>query len=598
MLLFGAIALIPAILIIFISLLAFKPRFLTLNSLKELYSLPILFFVLSSGWLFKHSQRMQFSDWDEFTQWGFAVKAMYLFDSLGPLSPAYLNNPGYPPGLSVLAYLVVKIGGSWDEADVFWAYQLLFVSFLLPLLGKFNFRKISYLLISVILFTFASIIFFNPFNTVYADFLLSLFFAYSLYLATDKKTYANRFIFLNLLLVVSTLMLVKDMSIYFVLVLTLLVGLNSFLFGIMGDQARKRLILISILRASLIFLAGYATRFIWLLFVNSGNLNSATSSTFGNSASLVKNTLGIEDYLSGPVTQNFINKILNEPLSRWVAFSPEWIGFPLTTVQWLSIYSALFFLIVFAAGSRISKFHEFTNSLIIVGGAFGYFVVLLISYLSIFSGVNSVILTSVDRYIAIYLSAIVMYLVARAIHQISDFSEVITNPSLGKFENFIPKLAIGITVVFLLQSQVTYLTTYVKKPNEYSDNLRVNYKVLTEKIKYLDLKIEDKVWIISQDTMGFEFYIFQYEVLPASVGSIPFSIGTPSSKQDIWTDPKMTIDKWDLALDDYDYVVMFNSSETFVKEYGDLFEDPESLKEQGIYRVEHSDSGNKLIKHI
>ena len=541
---------------------------------------------------------MQFSDWDEFTQWGFAVKAMFLFDSLGPLSPAYLNNPGYPPGLSVLAYLVVKIGGSWDEADVFWAYQLLFVSFLLPLLGKFNFRKISYLLISVILFTFASIIFFNPFNTVYADFLLSLFFAYSLYLATDKNTYSNRFIFLNLLLVVSTLMLVKDMSMYFILVLTVLVGVNSYFFGIIEGQIRRRLILISVLRAGLIFVVGYATRFIWLIFANSGNLNSATSSTFGNSASLVKTTLSTGEYFSGPVTQNFINKIFNEPLSRWVAFSPEWIGFPLTTMQWLYIYSILFFLIVFAANSRASKLHELTNGVIIVGGAFGYFIVLLISYLNIFSGVNSVILTSVDRYIAIYLSTIVMYLVARAIQQISDFSEVVRNPFVGNFQSLIPKLAIGITLVFLFQSQVTYLTTYVKKPNEYSDNLRVNYQVLTEKIRYLDLKIEDKVWIISQDTMGFEFYLFQYEVLPASVGSIPFSIGTPSSKQDIWTDPKMTIDQWDLALNDYDYVVMFKSTETFIEEYGDLFEDPESLKEQGIYRVEHSGSGNRLIKHI
>jgi hypothetical protein len=541
---------------------------------------------------------MQFSDWDEFTQWGFAVKAMFLFDSLGPLSPAYLNNPDYPPALSALAYLVVKIGGGWDEADVFWAYQLLFIAFLLPLLSKFNFRKISYLIISVFLFTFASIIFFNPFNTVYADFLLSLFFAYSLYLATDKNTYSNRFIFLNLLLVVSTLMLVKDMSMYFILVLTVLVGVNSYFFGIIEGQIRRRLILISVLRAGLIFVVGYATRFIWLIFANSGNLNSATSSTFGNSASLVKTTLSTGEYFSGPVTQNFINKIFNEPLSRWVAFSPEWIGFPLTTMQWLYIYSILFFLIVFAANSRASKLHELTNGVIIVGGAFGYFIVLLISYLNIFSGVNSVILTSVDRYIAIYLSTIVMYLVARAIQQISDFSEVVRNPFVGNFQSLIPKLAIGITLVFLFQSQVTYLTTYVKKPNEYSDNLRVNYQVLTEKIRYLDLKIEDKVWIISQDTMGFEFYLFQYEVLPASVGSIPFSIGTPSSKQDIWTDPKMTIDQWDLALNDYDYVVMFKSTETFIEEYGDLFEDPESLKEQGIYRVEHSGSGNRLIKHI
>jgi hypothetical protein len=122
--------------------------------------------------------------------------------------------------------------------------------------------------------------------------------------------------------------------------------------------------------------------------------------------------------------------------------------------------------------------------------------------------------------------------------------------------------------------------------------------VLAEKIEYLNLGVEDKVWIICQDTMGFEFYLFQYEVLPASVGSIPFSIGTPSSEQDIWTDPKMTIDKWDSALSEYDYVIVFKSTETFIKEYGDLFEDPSTLNEQGIYRIEKNGAGNKLIKHI
>jgi hypothetical protein len=126
----------------------------------------------------------------------------------------------------------------------------------------------------------------------------------------------------------------------------------------------------------------------------------------------------------------------------------------------------------------------------------------------------------------------------------------------------------------------------------------VNYKTLTEKIKFLNLTTDDRVWIISQDTMGFEFYIFQYEVLPASVGSIPFSIGTPSSPQDIWTDPKMTPEKWDEALDNYDYVLIFKTTDSFVSEFGPMFEDPSSLIEQGIYRVEKDQTGNRLVKHI
>jgi len=425
---------------------------------------------------------------------------------------------------------------------------------------------------------------------------LSIFFAYSLVLATSRQTYTNRFLFLNFLILISTLMLVKDMSIFFVIVIAAVVGANSFMFAKLIEMPRRRKILVSITRAALTFITGYLTRFIWLNFANGGNLSETSSATLAGSGSRLRKTFNSDGVFTNEVTVNFLNKIFDEPLQRWVAFSPEWIGFPLSTIQWIFIFSLLMILIIVNSQSKISKIQEIFNAVLILGGAFCYFLVLLISYLNIFKGINSIILTSVDRYIATYLSGVVFYLSARAVQQIYKSNVEVSEIKDSNIK--LPSLSIGLIFVFLFQAQVSYLTNYYQKPNEYSDNLRVNYKTLTEKIKFLNLTADDRVWIISQDTMGFEFYIFQYEVLPASVGSIPFSIGTPSSPQDIWTDPKMTPEKWDEALDNYDYVLIFKTTDSFVSEFGPMFEDPSSLIEQGIYRVEKDQTGNRLVKHI
>ena len=84
--------------------------------------------------------------------------------------------------------------------------------------------------------------------------------------------------------------------------------------------------------------------------------------------------------------------------------------------------------------------------------------------------------------------------------------------------------------------------------------------------------------------------------MPASVGPVPWSIGSAYSDGDIWTDTKVTAEKWDGWLDEYEYVYVNKVTESYIEEFGSLYEDPASMTTPGFYKVVHNGSGNKLVR--
>lgn len=93
--------------------------FMSREKLIVAFSPSLVIFVTVSTWMFRHSQHMRFKEWDEFSQWGPAVKSMVLFDKIGPYSPAHLVFPEYPPGLSLFSYFVTAIGRRWMKLMFF-----------------------------------------------------------------------------------------------------------------------------------------------------------------------------------------------------------------------------------------------------------------------------------------------------------------------------------------------------------------------------------------------------------------------------------------------------------------------------------------------
>jgi hypothetical protein len=601
-LLIGAIALIPATIVLSIVLAAKKSNFLNRESLAELVSLPIVFFVFLAGWAYQHSQRWQFSEWDEFTHWGLVVKAMDYYDVLGPASPTSLNSSEYPPGLAVISYLVMKIGGKFDEADVLWAYQLLFISLLIPVLKSFNYRKFFTFVFSFMILIFSSVTFYNTFQTVYSDPILAMVFGYSLFLATSRETIANKYAYLNLIIVVISMMLIKDIAIYFAAIPVLIFAINKYIAEKSIEVATKTAIFKFAYRLILSFAVIFFTRFVWTFFVSQSISTNASETEFSKATSQLSltNLSGTANYAETKST--FLERVFNGgPIEITDHDKIIITGFRFNTIDWILIFIVIFALIILVRKSRLERIQELINSSIIVAGAFGYLFVLFLIYLIVYSGANTRSLISYDRYVSTYLAGVLFYLGMVSVMQLAKFTK-----DLDKSREFsnahktssIPAVAICLTILLFFQTKTEYVVSYLLKPTEFSEIRRGEFRAMADKIQFAKFDNSDRVWIIAQHTMGFEFYLLQYEAFPANVGRIPYSIGTPAFYGDPWTDPNMTLEKWDQALNNYDYVIVFKSTESFLAEYGDLFEDKNSLVEQGIYRIDHSPNGNKLIKHI
>jgi hypothetical protein len=593
----GLLLLLPFTIFLAIILFFLKKPPKVKSTLRELFSLPVAFFVVASAWTFSHSMQMQFYDWDEFTHWGTSVKSMFLFDQLGALSPAYTNNPNYPPGLSVLGYITARIGGTWDESDVIWTYQLIFISMLIPVLSKFTIKKIGYFSASLVTLLLSSVVFYDTLQTVYADPILAIAFGFLLILATAKSTNLNWTNFGYFLLTLSAFILIKDFAIVLSLVPILLVGVNYLVTNNLKTISKQRLITISVFRSLTSASVVVLTRFTWNSFTSTSSGQTGPGSVIADAPSRFGALFSTDQNYVRELALIFRGRVFNGTLTPWS-------GISLSTFQWILIITFFLAMSTFSSFNKLNQKSDLIFSLIIVLGSLGYLLSLFLVYLTVYSGGMASALTSYERYASTYFGGVLFYIAAQMVHQIFLFSESIGLHNSGQSRLVKIQIPAGIVLFFLLLTFYApngRLTTYAKNPSEFSAELRSGFENIKNKIRFAKFTELDKVGIIAQHTMGFEYYVLQYESLPASVvptGNYTWSIGSPSGENDYWTDQAMNPERWNTYLSKLDYLIVFKVSDSFLDEFGQFFEDPPSTTEQGIYRVEHSGTKNILLRHL
>ncbi len=573
----GVYALLFLLIIIFVANSFLKKDFLTKNRVLGFKNLAILIYVVLLTATFFNSRSMRFKDWDEFSHWGPAVKSMYLFDTIGPYSPAQLVFPEAPPGLSLFPYWVAQTSPIWNEALVYWAYQVLAISLIIGVIKFFPVKKIWENLFLLVVIILTTTIFFNTYQTIYADALLALYFGFALYLGTKLNTLKNHWNLISFCAVISLIVLMKDIGVFFAAVA----------FGLFTIQAifasNKNLILISKAKSFISFGLVFSTLIMSYLswqfvlrkqkIIPTRPLSEILTEIFsGNFSSLNKT-------YSSTVIDNFINKSLVSPVTTINAL-------PMSPLRWILVFAFILSFYSIIQSRKVDKFKWALNSVVITAGFVFYLLVLLFLYLTSFAENEAVNLASYERYVVTYLAGLAFLLVIL----ISNY--LISQPMEER------KIYLGLVWVGLLmfQSTPSHILSYIANPTAISDGVRGQYAYQSDLINNMGLTQEHKVWIIAQHTFGFEFYFFQYELLPASVGRAPWSIGSNYGPGDIWTDTKITVDVWDEMLNDYDFVLVNNVTESFSKEFGQLFADPSSLSKPGFYEVKHEPSGNLLIK--
>lgn len=580
-LLLGVYLLFPALFVVISLMLIFKKGFINRERMLELTSPAMVAFLFLSAWTFVNSRNMRFYAWDEFSGWGPFVKSIFLLDKLGPYSPIDLPFPEYLSGISILPYLAMKIGGEWDESVVYWSYQVLIVAILVAMFPAIKWKRYGLNLIVLISSLLAATFFYNSFQSVYADPMLGLLFGLGIITATSRDLIADKWSYFNFVVLVTFVSMTKEIGIYFSLSLILVMFAKMYFVFNDPDQKRNfpRLIR-SLGRVCIALLPLAALQIFWKTILSNQEITSSRSifaiikKVFGES-----NQSGLSSLWSDEVFTNFSNKTFASPITNIN-------GLPLTSVMWIAILMMLIGLLILSTKQRKIMLEDSVTLITLSLGFFGYLVALFFSYLTVFSAGEAAGVASYERYIATYFAGIVIYLNFRFMQEIYSKSTI---SSLSFFTS-------AWIVVLLMQSSPSNVLTYLSNPNTASNNFMSQFDGERRLIKDMNLKVSDDVWIIAQHTVGFEFYLFNYELLPASVGRSPFSIGSSYGEGDIWTDTSYTQEKWVAKLNDFEYVFIHKVTPSFVDEFGSLFDDPESLDAPGFYRVNMDFDGLNLTR--
>ena len=482
----------------------------------------------------------------------------------------------------MLSYSVMHLEGVWDESKVFWTYQILLITTLFGAISKFKSKQIWQTLLSLILLILTTLVFYNPLTTVYADPLLSTAFGYSLWLAVDKKTAKNKISLIYFSISIASLYLIKEIGLVLGAISTSVLVVNQ-LFVYKELRLKPKIIFLRILISGIVTaICIFGLRWLWSFYqcINSG-LNNTCSSKSVSSLNSVIPTSSEPPSVS---TSAYFETLKTRTLTPWN-------GLDLSFTTWIWIFA--FLLILWISSESKDRWRKISLSSAIIFGSVIYLYAIFIAYETVFGGTGSGF-PSFERYVKTYLAGIAFFL---AIVSIRQFSEDSTE-NLVKSKLAIPKLMAAMMLVVTFSSPQGFLVEFIKSPTRFADPMREQFENIDKKIELSQFKLDDEIYIITQHKMGYEFYYLQYASIPGNAPLVPFSIGSKYGTGDYWTVEEITIDVWDEQLNNFDYVIIYDISDSFKEEFGSIFLDPNLIEEQTIYFVEHSEQGNKLVKFI
>jgi len=553
--------------------------------LKNVMSAGSLSFLLFSAVSYFKTKDWMLSQWDEFSHWGTTVKAMHQFALLGPANPAELWAAEYPPGLALFQYFVIDISPSWSEGLLFWSLHLLAISMIVVALAECTFRAPGELIFKLFCTLLAATAIFDIFSSIYADPSLALTFGFSIFLAVKASGLGNKWA-VPFAATVGYLSLIKETGIYFSVV-AILVNILSTKFT---SKSQKFTLVKRYFPAIVATASTFAVTLSWRLFVS---INEKANQNF-TSTNIASQLLDVENKtFNVEITKGFYRAFFDQNLSP---LNYNLLG--MTGFRW-TISCLLFFLIwaIFSGRTNFKRNLSLGFTLFFTTGI--YLVLLIVLYLTWFSENEARSLASFTRYVGAWYQglffAIVLLILSEFKFNLKEFFEERKETNVAS--NL--KLQIGSFLVFtVLLTSLSSIYTYMEmlKSNQFRGNgVRATYEPIKEKIMATKIPDQSKVWIISQNSSGFDYYVLRYEMINLKFGDAAWSIGTPYDESDIWTDARISATQWSQELRDYDYVVLYANSESFNEEFSTIFESG-TVEPGNVYQVIKNPEGVSLVK--
>jgi hypothetical protein len=538
----------------------------------------IAFVALSMISLYK-SKDWLLSIWDELSHWGVFTKAMYNYDALAPATPVDLWHASYPPGISLFQYFVLEFSESWREGLLFWSMHLIAISVIVTALAKCTYKYPSEIFLKLFLALIASSAFLGVFDTIYQDAILALIFGFSIVVAIKATYLDGRWGFI-LALSTGFITLIKPIGFYFALS-AILINFVATVFTVKFNSVRK---VISAFMPSLLALIAVGTIFAtWRNYTLGFGLNSGSlESVLNELKNLANQREAINNYI-GAFSQ------INLPSSSFSLSSRTW-----------TIMCGIFFVIWASLEGYQNLKRNIFIGLTLAITTIGYFCVIFLSYLSFFSPGEAAGLASYDRYIATWYQGVFFAIVLLILTGVNLTNDINLN-SIGDLTSTHQNKRSQVGILLIALVAISSLSS----PNHYVSMLRApHYKGIESRapldkmlkaIEVANIPEGAKVYIITQHKVGYEYFVLRYEMIYAQFEAVAFSIGSPYGEGDIWTDTTVDSEKWSETLLDFDYVVLYNSTESFINEFSSLFEDG-IVEENSVYKTVKLSNSSLLTK--
>ena len=555
------------------------------HALNNIFSAGSLTFLLLSTISFFKTKDWMLSQWDEFSHWGTTVKAMHQFAELGPASPAELWAAEYPPGLALFQYFVIDFNPDWSEGLLFWSLHLLVISMIIAALAECTLKSPVTLIFKVFCALIATIAIFDPFSSIYADPILALTFGFSIFLAVKIFILGNRSTVL-FVMSVGFLSLIKETGIYFALVAILI---NIMATGITWRK-KQRIKVSHYIPAIAATITTFTIALTWRTFihitdkVNQDFTLSSVASQFSNPDN--------RDF-NAEITKGFFKAFLDQNLSPLNYNLLDMTGF-----RW-TIACMLFFLfwIVLNGQTNYRKNLHVGLTLFFTTGI--YLILLIVLYLTWFSENEARSLASFTRYVGAWYQGLFFGFVLLILSELKFNLGELTNARKAEIPLRNQKLQMGGFLAFIVMiTSLTSIYSYMEmiKSNQFrGKEARVIYDPIRAKIKAAKIPDQSKVWIISQYSSGFDYYVLRYEMINLKFGNAAWSIGKPYDDSDIWTDSTITASRWVNELQQYDYVILYATSESLNEEFSSVFNSG-IIEPNSVYKVLQEPENLVLVK--
>jgi hypothetical protein len=473
--------------------------------------------------------------WDEFSHWGPMIKEILRSNEFYNVNPPYeIIHMDYPPIIPLFEAMWCKISGGFAEAYCYRAIQMFTFSLMFPIIGLFKKKnKLYTIIISLVVMIMLSVSsnignsFF--YQGIYIDSFLGYIIGYSLI-----SVYLKKGSYIDVVLSLSVLLLVKEISLVFYLMIIVYYFINN-------KFDFKKLLMVVVI--PLVFY------FSWKFELDFYNVNYSgfTLHSF---------------ILNSDILDRYIGNILYFKMtSGFISLSYFKIILLTASVILTGVY--------FNKEKRISNIKL---AIIYIVGSIGYGITMLILYHVAFSLHEASYLASYDRYMGSYVIASI-YLIVVVILKNFHFTKYYTE----------------LVVLILLFSLISFNSFKNLKPI-------VTYKGATDgfvsdfnEISYF-AEDNDRVFITDQYGNGYRGLILKYMLFPDIISYD--SIGEPKNSGDIWS-KNYSEEEWEQILINNDYLYIYGVSDEDLLEYLDKYIDINNVEAHKMYFI--NKSGGKIV---